>query len=316
MSEAEPLTTLMASGPMPVQKVLRIGREAAMALTNVHGELWPSAVVVSDDGVAIVPPGSVDRNRYGQYAAPERILGKPATPESDVYSLAAILFHALVGRPPFRGSSPSEIMLAACADEPLPLRDFRADAPPELAKAIARSLSRDPAQRFSTPSVFAAELEKAEPHPTAFPGRRILIADDDAPVRDLHAYVAGLVGVEADVVASGRDAIAALKTRRYDVALLDLNMPRLSGWEVLDFLRSRQELKPNRLFIVTGFGDQLISEADRDLVTAVLYKPVAPEELRKLVTLCLNGEFVNVKTVLRVTGHRDATSMTGALYLR
>ena len=59
-----------------------------------------------------------------------------------------------------------------------------------------------------------------------------------------------------------------------------------------------------RIFIVTGFDDRLISEADRDLVTAVLYKPVAPDELRNLIALCLNGEEVDVNRVLRVTGHR------------
>lgn len=316
MSDREPLTTLMASGPMPLEEVLRIGRAAAAALNGVHGELWPSAVVVSSDGVDILPPGSVDRARYGQYAAPERILGKAPTPESDVYSLGAILFHALVGRPPFRGNTPSEVMLAACADAPLALRDFRSDAPVALESVIARSLSRDPAQRFASPMLFAGALESAAPRADSFPGRRVLIADDDAPVRDLHAQIVKRVGVEADVVASGRDAIAALKSRHYDVALLDLNMPRLSGWEVLDFLRTRRELKPDHVFIITGFGDQLISEADRDLVTAVLYKPVAADELRKLVSLCLSGSAVDVTAVLQVTGHRGSAATSGASGLR
>jgi CheY-like chemotaxis protein len=161
--------------------------------------------------------------------------------------------------------------------------------------------------------LFAAALDGAKPPiESAWPGRRILIADDDAPVRDFHSQIAARVGVDADVVASGRDAIAALKSRRYDVALLDLNMPRLSGWEVLDFLRTRTELKPQRIFIITGFSDQQVSEADRDLVTAMLYKPVVADELRKLITLCLNGDFVDVKTVLRVTGHQGAAATIGA----
>jgi CheY-like chemotaxis protein len=287
---SEPLTTLMASGPMPLDDVLRIGREAAAALTHVHGELWPSAVVVADDAVGIMPAGGTDRARYGQYAAPERILGKPATPESDVFSLGAILFHALVGRPPFRGETPQEVMLAACADAPLELGSFRSDVPPELEVVIARCLARDPSQRYATPAELRVALERAAPKKLAWPGRRILIADDDAPVRDLHATIIARVGVEADIVASGRDAIEALKSRRYDVALLDLNMPRLSGWEVLDYLRTRTELKPQRIFIITGFSDQMMSEVDRDLVTAVLNKPVVPETLRNLITLCLSGE--------------------------
>jgi CheY-like chemotaxis protein len=143
---------------------------------------------------------------------------------------------------------------------------------------------------------------------STWPGRRILVADDDAPVRDLYAHVAARVGVEIDVVASGRDAIEALKTRKYDLALMDLNMPRLSGWEVLDYLRTRREFRPRRLFIVTGFSDQLISEADRDVVSAVLYKPVAAEELRALVTECLRGGELDLRAILRTTGHRASSA--------
>ncbi|HEX8410223.1 MAG TPA: response regulator, partial [Thermoanaerobaculia bacterium] len=144
--------------------------------------------------------------------------------------------------------------------------------------------------------------------PIVWEGRRILVADDDAPIRNLYIQMASRVGVEADVVASGRDAIEALKTRRYDIALLDLNMPRLSGWEVLDFLRTRYEHRPRHLFIVTGFSEQMISEADRELVSAVLYKPVVQEELRTLVAECLRGARPDLRTILRHTHHRAVTA--------
>jgi CheY-like chemotaxis protein len=282
MSDPEPLTTLMASGPMPVEEVIRIGRDAAAALTTVHGELWPSAVTVSEEEAGILPPGTGDRSRYGPYAAPERLLGKPATPEADVFSLGAILFHALAGRSPFRGNTPTEVMLAICSDTPLEVRSFRSDVPPELAAVLGRCLSRGPAERYASPAVLRDALDRIRVR-DSFPGKRILIADDDAPVRDFHTQLAAQIGVDADVVASGRDAIAAMKSRRYDVALLDLNMPRLSGWEVLDFLRTRPEIRPAVLFIVTGFTGQQLSEADREIVTAVLYKPVVPDELRTLI---------------------------------
>lgn len=304
MSESEPLTTLMASGPMPVDEVIRIGREAADALERhgVHGELWPSAISVGD-GVGILPPGTADRVRWGQYAAPERILGKPATSASDVFSLSAILFHALSGRPPFKGATPAEVMLSACMDTPLDLHQLRPDAPKELVAVINRGLARDPAARYSKPAVMRDAFDAVAARAN-FPGRRILVADDDAPVRDLYAHVAARVGVEIDVVASGRDAIEALKTRKYDLALLDLNMPRLSGWEVLDYLRTRRDYRPRKLFIVTGFSDQLISEADREVVSAVIYKPVAADELRVLVTEVLRGGEIDLRAILRTTGHR------------
>jgi CheY-like chemotaxis protein len=295
----EPLSVLMAGGLAP-DEAARIVREAARALTSVHGELWPSAIMVDGEQVRVEPPGSADRTRYGQYSAPEKTLGKPATAASDVFSLGAILYHAVAGQPAFRGESPAAVMLAACTDSP---RDVPAHVPAPVAGVIRRSLSRDPAERFASPHAMAQALESAIVRDN-FPGRRLLVADDDAPIRDLYTQIAGRVGVETDVVASGRDAIAALKTRKYDLALMDLNMPRLSGWEVLDFLRDRRELRPGRLFIVTGFSEQQISAADQDMVTAVLYKPVVFDELRTLVTECLRGGTVDVKAILRTTGHR------------
>ena len=290
----------MAGGGLEVEGAVRIVRDAAKALDSVHGELWPSAILVDGDDVRIEPAGATDRIRYGQYAAPERILGKPATPASDVFSLGAILYHAVAGRPPFRGDSPAAVMLSICTDQPL---EAPPHVPPNVAALIRRCLSRDPAERLASPAVLRDALDRLTLRDN-FPGRRILVADDDAPIRDLYTYVAARIGVEVDVVASGRDVISALKSRKYDLALMDLNMPRLSGWEVLDFLRTRYDARPSKLFIITGFTDQQISAADRDVVTAVLYKPVASEELRTLVTQCLRGGPVDVPSILRTTGHR------------
>ncbi len=290
----------MAGGGLPIDDAVRIVRDAAKALHSVHGELWPSAILVDGDDVRIEPAGSTDRIRYGQYAAPERILGKPATPASDVFSLGAILYHAVAGRPPFRGDSPAAVMLSICTDQPL---EAPPDVPQSVAALIRRCLMRDPAERLASPAVLRDALDRLTLRDN-FPGRRILVADDDAPIRDLYTYVAARIGVEVDVVASGRDVISALKSRKYDLALMDLNMPRLSGWEVLDFLRTRYDARPSKLFIITGFTDQQISAADRDIVTAVLYKPVASEELRILVTHCLRGGPVDVPSILRTTGHR------------
>lgn len=290
----------MAGGGLEIEYAVRIVRDAAKALHSVHGELWPSAILVDGDDVRVEPPTGTDRIRYGQYAAPERILGKPATPASDVFSLGAILHHAVAGRPPFRGDSPAAVMLSICTDQAL---DPPPDVPPSVAALIRRCLMRDPAERFASPAVLRDALDRVAIRDN-FPGRRILVADDDAPIRDLYTHVAARIGVEVDVVASGRDVISALKSRKYDLALMDLNMPRLSGWEVLDFLRSRYDARPSKLFIITGFTDQQISAADRDVVTAVLYKPVASEELRTLVTQCLRGGPVDVPSILRTTGHR------------
>jgi CheY-like chemotaxis protein len=285
---------------MPVEEAVRVACAAASALTNVHGELTPAAILVRDDGVEIAPPPGADRTRYGSYACPERILGKPATPASDVYSIAAILYQALSGHLPFRGGSPAEVMLNACSEAP---RDLPPQVPHALEKIVMRALSKAPGQRYESPAALRDALE-AYQHRGAWSGRRVLAVDDEPPFRVLYQRMATRIGVEADVAATGREAIEAMKTCRYDVALLDLNLPRLNGWEVLDFLRGREAARPQYLFIITGFVDQRVSEADRHLVTAVLYKPVAQDELQTLVTECLRGGTPDLVSILKKTQYR------------
>lgn len=300
---AEPLSILIAGAPLPPGEVVRLGLAICAALTAAHGELSPWAISVEDDGATIDPPGAADRAKYGQYASPERVVGKPATPESDVFSIGGMLYHALAGRPPFAGETLTAVMLAACTESPVPLPS---DVPRPLQNILLRCLTKDPAARYDSPAALGAAL-RAEGRQGTWPGKRVLAADDDAPIRILYQHMAARVGVEADIVSSGREAIDAMKKCVYDVALLDLNMARLSGWEVLDFLRTRYKERPARLFVVTGFADQVIPAADREVVSGILYKPFEVDELRHLVTECLRGSQPDLGAILRKTGHRAMT---------
>jgi CheY-like chemotaxis protein len=195
-------------------------------------------------------------------------------------------------------------MLAACSEPPLELPP---QVPHALEKIVTRGLAKPPQDRYATPATLADALEAYSSRRT-WEGQRVLAVDDDQPARVLYQRLVTRVGVDADIVESGRDAVHALKARKYDVVLLDLNLPRLSGWEVLDFLRMRPEARPRHLFIITGFVDQRVSDADRHLVTAVLYKPVAQDELQALVTECLRGPAPELGKILRNTSHRAGTA--------
>jgi CheY-like chemotaxis protein len=290
----------MAAGPMPTEDVVQIGCDLAAALTNVHGELWPLAITVSPDGVSLAAPGQAERPQYGPYSAPERILGAPPSRAADVYSIGAILFHAVAGHQAYPGETPASIMMSACTDAPLPVP---AHVPRAVAAVILRCLAHDPAERYASPAMVREALERVQMR-DAWPGRRILAADDDPASRALYQLAAAKVGVDVEIVSGGREAVNAMKLRRYDVVLMDLNMPNLSGWEVLDFLRARYEARPNRLFIITGFRDQDISAADRGLVTAAIYKPVALDDLRSLLTASLSEGPLDLGAVLKHTRHR------------
>ena len=291
----------MANGPLPAEEVVRIGCATAVALgVDVHGELWPIAIAVTPDGVSLGPPGQAERSQYGPYAAPERVLGAPPSRASDVYSLGAILFHAVAGHPAFHGETPASIMMSACTDAPRPLP---ANIPKALAAVILRCLAHDPAQRYESVSLLRNALEGVQLH-DAFPGRHLLAADDDPAFRALFQLAAAKVGIDAHVVSGGRETVNAMKQRKYDVVLMDLNMPNVSGWEVLDFLRARPEARPRRLFVITGFRDQDISAADREMVTAAIYKPVALDDLRSLITASLGDAPLNLAAILKNTRHR------------
>lgn len=286
---------------MAAEEVVRIGCDIAAALgTTVHGELWPLAITVQPEGVSLAEPGHAQRSQYGPYAAPERILGAPPSRASDVFSIGAILFHAVAGHPAFPGETPAAVMMSICTDAPRPLP---VSIPRALAAVILRCLAHDPAQRYESTAMLRSALEGVQMR-DAFPGKHLLAADDDPAFRALFQLAAAKVGVEAHIVSGGREAVNAMKLRKYDVLLMDLNMPNLSGWEVLDFLRARYEARPRRLFIITGFRDQDISAADRGLVTAAIYKPIALDDLRSLITAALADAPMDFPSILKNTRHR------------
>jgi CheY-like chemotaxis protein len=110
---------------------------------------------------------------------------------------------------------------------------------------------------------------------------RILFIEDDAMnrrvVRDM-LHVAGLPLAEAD---GGRAGIARLEQEPFDVLLLDLRMPEMDGFDVIDALRSRSDgLKDIPIIVVTadaspGLEDDCIAAG----ADAVLFKPIAMQSL-------------------------------------
>jgi CheY-like chemotaxis protein len=119
--------------------------------------------------------------------------------------------------------------------------------------------------------------------PSTENGRRALVADDDPVARHLIGAVLKRHDIPYDEAENGADAVKQIKAHRYGLIFLDILMPRVDGWGVIDFLRrTRSEGSPS-LYVITGVKDQSISAADRDLVTGVIYKPLDPEEVERVV---------------------------------
>jgi serine/threonine-protein kinase len=132
------LEDVLASGRvLSIDDVARLGRDVAGALSYlhangfVHGELSPSELVFDAEGrvrvtdVALAGIGNAYRERLTlddvRYMSPEQAVGEPAGPESDIYSLALILFEAATGSSAFDGAN-AEAMLRARINSSLPVR--------------------------------------------------------------------------------------------------------------------------------------------------------------------------------------------------
>src|SRR5881227_1744073 len=91
--------------------------------------------------------------------------------------------------------------------------------------------------------------------------RKLLIAEDDFFIRDIYSKVFALAGYDVHVAEDGALALDKIKTQAYDMILLDIMMPKLTGLEVLRSVRALDTpVKDTPVFIITNLGQQNIIE--------------------------------------------------------
>ena len=249
------------------------------------------------------------------YMSPEQALGRQVDARSDLFSLGVVLYEALAGKRPFEGEAVTETMMNIIMQEPANLATVAPKVPPSLVEIVNRALQKKPERRYGSAGEMVDALSRVDfkqapakpalkptkidaptvampsaPQPTQspIPGQRALIADDDPVTRYLIANILGQRRIAFDEAANGADAVKQLKAHEYTLVFLDLLMPRIDGWGVIDFLR-RSKTKAPRIFVVTGVKDQTLSVADRELVSGLIYKPLDPTEVERVVKESLSG---------------------------
>jgi serine/threonine-protein kinase len=91
-------------------------------------------------------------------AAPELLRGAKATPQSDLYATAVVMYHLMCGRNPFRGESEAATMFRVLELVPAPLATLRDDIPVGLDEVLSCALDKDPKARFASAALFAEAL--------------------------------------------------------------------------------------------------------------------------------------------------------------
>jgi membrane-associated phospholipid phosphatase/tRNA A-37 threonylcarbamoyl transferase component Bud32 len=157
---------------LPIDESLQIVRDVANALSYahkrgiVHRDIKPENILISE-GYPVVADFGIARalteaggDRLTQtgvaigtpaYMSPEQVReGAQVDGRSDLYSLGCVLYEMLAGQPPFTGATPQVIMARHALDPVPPLRTVRGTVPESVERAVARSLAKVPADRFTS----------------------------------------------------------------------------------------------------------------------------------------------------------------------
>jgi DNA-binding response OmpR family regulator len=117
---------------------------------------------------------------------------------------------------------------------------------------------------------------------------KILIADDDLEIQKMVEAALKPIGADLVFADDGEQAVEKLLVEKPNLVILDVMMPKLSGWEVAKYIRGRDDLKDMKILILTAIGEK-VSDATSPLAGADdhLDKPFTFEELADRVRALL-----------------------------
>ncbi len=120
------------------------------------------------------------------------------------------------------------------------------------------------------------------------PTRRFsaLVIDDDQGLQGLFLTLLGRSGFSVDCALDGRQAYDYIRRGSYSVILLDLMMPGVNGFELLDRLGRDSPTLMSRIIIMTGAAQRAVESLDVDRVWSLVRKPFDIDQLLALTLAC------------------------------
>ncbi len=120
------------------------------------------------------------------------------------------------------------------------------------------------------------------------PESRVLVVDDEPAIRALVAKIVERAGHPVDTAREGAEAIAKLEENEYSVIVLDLMMPNIDGYGLIEHLKVREGVRP--AVIVVSAGDSAaLRQLDGAMVHSILRKPFDIDVLGDLITAAVSA---------------------------
>ncbi len=163
---------------LPFSRVAEIMFTACMALDYahkkgvIHRDIKPSNIMlnksesvrITDFGIAqIKSEQTASEGIIGSpsYMSPEQVREQPVGDKSDIFSLGCVLHELLCGEKAFSGDNEYAVMYKIANEDPVPVREIRADVPEVLARITKKALEKDPSRRYQTCADVAYDLRVA-----------------------------------------------------------------------------------------------------------------------------------------------------------
>jgi two-component system, LytTR family, response regulator len=309
----EPLSLRLGRGSLPFSELLSVAIQVADALDDahskgiVHRDIKPSNLMLTprghvkvlDFGLAkLEAPTSGHETQVMTsagvvmgtvaYMSPEQALGRDMDHRTDLFSLGVVLYEMATARLPFPGTTPSETMARILSAQPEAIARFNYDVPEGLDRVVRKCLEKDRERRYQSARELLVDLKNLErdsssrqvPAGVAATEPRklgaVLVDDEELARALLREYIGSSPDIEILAeCANGFEAVKAIAEKKPDLVFLDVQMPKLDGFEVLELIG--QEVA---VIFVTAY-DQYAMRAFDEHAVDYLLKPFSLDRFQK-----------------------------------
>lgn len=126
------------------------------------------------------------------------------------------------------------------------------------------------------------------------PKGRVLVVDDESAIRALVAKIVERAGHPVETARDGAEAIAKLDAQPYAVVVLDLMMPNVDGYDLIEYLKARGA-HPPAIIVISAGDTAALRRLDGSMVHSILRKPFDIDVLGDLITAAVRSREQNAE---------------------